>query len=86
MFMTITILFAFSTIVSGYCFGELSLIFIKKNISNKGILLFKLLTITLVFIGGIISPNILWNLIDVLIAILSIVNIFSIYHLKDKIK
>lgn len=86
MFMIITILFAFSTIVSGYCFGELSLIFIKKNISNKGILLFKLLTITLVFIGGIISPNILWNLIDVLIAILSIVNIFSIYHLKDKIK
>ena len=86
MFLIITILFAFSTIVSGYCFGELSLEFIKKNVSKKCIFLFKVLTVILVFIGGLISPNILWNLIDVLIAILSIINIYSIYKLKDRIK
>lgn len=86
IFLIITILFAFSTIVSGYCFGELSLEFIKKNISKRSINLFKILTITLVFVGGLISPNILWNLIDVLIAILSIINIYSIYKLKDRIK
>ena len=86
MFLIITVLFAFSTIVSGYCFGELSLDFIYKKISNRSIFIFKLLTIILVFFGGLISPNILWNLIDVLIGILTIINIYSIYHLKDKIR
>lgn len=86
MFLIITVLFAFSTIVSGYCFGELSLDFIKKNISNKSINVFKLITIILVFFGGLISPTILWNLIDVLIAILTIINVYYIYLLKNKIR
>lgn len=86
IFLIITILFAFSTIVSGYCFGELSLEFIYKKISKQSINLFKILTIILVFAGGLISPNILWNLIDILIAILTIINIYSIYLLKNKIK
>ena len=86
MFLIITILFAFSTIVSGYCYGELSLEFINKNITSNGIFIFKLLVVILVFIGGIVSSNILWNLIDVLIAILTIINVYSIYKLKDKIK
>ena len=86
MFLIITILFAFSTIVSGYCFGELSLDFIYKKISKRTINIFKLLAIILVFLGGLISPNVLWNLIDVLIAILTIINVYSIYLLKNKIK
>ena len=86
IFLIITILFAFSTIVSGYCFGELSLQFIYKKISKRSINIFKIITVILVFLGGIISPNILWNLIDVLIAILTILNIYSIYLLKNKIK
>ena len=86
MFLVITILFAFSTIVSGYCFGELSLNFLFRNISFKGINLFKLVTIFLIFLGGIISPNILWNLIDILIGVLTIINVYSIYLLKGKIK
>jgi len=86
IFMIITILFAFSTIVSGYCFGELSLNYIVKFISNKKLNIFKLITIILIFFGGLISPNILWNLIDVLIAILTIINVYSIYKLRNKIK
>lgn len=86
MFLIITVLFAFSTIVSGYCFGELSLEFLKKDISKRSIFLFKILTVVLVFTGGLISPNILWNLIDVLIGILTIINVYSIYKLKDKLR
>jgi len=86
IFLIITILFAFSTIVSGYCFGELALSFIKKNISDHSIRLFKFVSIILVFFGGLISPNILWNLIDVLLGILTIINVYSIYLLRDKIK
>ena len=86
MFLIITVLFASSTVVSGYCFGEVSLKYIKKNINNKSILFFKILTIILIFLGGIISPNILWNLIDILIAILTIINLYAIYLLKNKIR
>lgn len=86
LFLLITILFAFSTIVSGYCFGEISLKFIRVNLSKKSINIFKSFTIVLVFIGGLISPNIIWNLIDVLIAIMTIINVYSIFLLKDKMK
>lgn len=86
MFLIITVLFAFSTIVSGYCFGELALNFIIKRISVKSINLFKIITIVLIFIGGLISPNVLWNLIDVLIAVLTIINVYSIYLFKGNIK
>lgn len=86
MFLIITVLFAFSTIVSGYCFGELSLKFLCKRISVKSINLFKIITIILIFIGGLVNPNILWNLIDVLIAILTIINVYSIYLFKGNIK
>ncbi len=86
IFIIITILFAFSTVVSGYLFGELSLKFIITKLTNKEVTLFKILTIILVFLGGILSPNILWNLIDILIAILTIINLYTIFCLKKKIE
>lgn len=86
LFIIITILFAFSTIVSGYCFGELALTYVISKVNNKIKFLFKLLTIILIFIGGIISPNIIWNIIDIVIALLTIINLYSIYLLRNKIK
>ena len=86
LFLIITILFAFSTIVSGYCFGEKSLEYLDNKLNNRKIFIFKTITIILTFIGGIISPNILWNIIDILIAVLTIINIYSIYLIKDKFK
>ena len=72
----ITILFAFSTIISGYFFGENNV----RNFTNnkKAINIFKLVVILVVFISGYVSPNILWNLTDCFIAILAIINISSI--------
>lgn len=86
LFLIITILFAFSTIVSGYCFGEKALEYLDNKLNNRKIFIFKTITIILTFIGGIISPNILWNIIDILIAVLTIINIYSIYLIKDKFK
>lgn len=86
LFLIIAILFAFSTIVSGYCFGEKALEYLDNNLNRRKIFVFKTITIILTFVGGIISPNILWNIIDILIAILTIINVYSIYLLKDKFK
>lgn len=85
LFVIITILFAFSTIVSGYCFGELALDYVMEDVNKKSINVFKVLTIILIFVGGLISPNILWNLIDILIALLTIINLYAIYLLRNKI-
>ena len=72
----ITILFAFSTIISGYFFGENN---VKNFTNNKKIInIFKLIVILVIFISGYVSPNILWNLTDCFIAILAIINISSI--------
>ena len=77
----VTILFAYSTIISGYYYGESSLKFLVKRCPQIYIILFKLITIILLFIGGIIKPSIIWNIVDSLVAFLAIINIYSIYKL-----
>lgn len=72
----ITILFAFSTIISGYFFGENNLRIFTNN--KKIINVFKIIVILIIAISGYVSPNILWNLTDYFIAILAIINISSI--------
>ena len=77
----ITILFAFSTIISGYFFGETNLRIFTNN--KKIINLFKVIVILIIFISGYISPTILWNLTDYFIAILAIINVSSILKIKN---
>ena len=77
----VTILFAYSTIISGYYYGESSLKFLINKCSKIFIFAFKLITIILLFIGGLINPSIIWNIVDTLVALLAIINIYSIYKL-----
>lgn len=76
----ITILFAFSTIISGYFFGENNLRIFTNN--KKIINVFKIIVILIIAISGYVSPNILWNLTDYFIAILAIINISSIIRIS----
>lgn len=78
----ITILFAVSTIISGYLFGENNL---KIFTTNKIIInIFKIIVILIVFISGYIKPSILWNLTDFFIAILTLINISSILKIDTQ--
>ena len=82
-FIFITILiFSFSTILTGYYDSEISL----KCITNKYTLPLKIITIIVIFLGTIISSKIIWNLVDIIVGILSIINIYSILKLKNEIK
>ena len=76
------IAFSFSTIVSGYYYGESNLKFIFKNISPTYILGLKIITCFLLVLGSFISPTFLWNLVDILAGILAIINIYAIFSLK----
>lgn len=79
------IAFSFSTIVSGYYYGESNLKFIFKNISPTYILGLKIITCFLLILGSFISPTFLWNLVDILAGILAIINIYAIFSLRRDI-
>lgn len=78
-------LFAFSTILTGYYYGEASLRFLIGNKYKKIILILKIITIVVIFFGGVVSSTFLWNFVDLLVAFLAIINITVIFLLRDNI-
>lgn len=79
------LLFAFSTILTGYYYIESNLKFFKPNITHKQLIIIKITTLIFLFIGCIISSKQLWNIVDCLIALLAIINIYSLLKLRNKI-
>lgn len=73
------ILFAYSTIIGGYYYGEVAFKYIFKN---KYTLFFKVIVLLLLFLSTIISPDIIWNIIDKFIIVLGLINVYSLYKLE----
>lgn len=83
LILTISIiLFAFSTIIGGYYYGEIALKFLIKDLNTK---LFKIIVLVLLLISTVISPTIIWNLIDKSIVILAIINTISLVMMRKEI-
>ncbi len=78
--------FAFSTILTGYYYIESNLKFFKSKISHKQLIIIKAITIIFLFIGCIISSEQLWDIVDCLVAMLAIINIYALVKLRHKIK
>jgi len=74
--------FAFSTVISGYYYGESNIKFLFKKINNKGIMILKVFVILIILYGAIAKPSTLWDLVDIGVAILAIINIFAIFMLR----
>ena len=79
------LLFAFSTILTGYYYIESNLKFFKEKINKQQLIIIKIITIIFLFIGCIISSEKLWKIVDCLIAILAIINIYALLKLRNKI-
>ncbi len=77
------ILFAFSTIIAGYYYGESNLKYIVKN--NKYSFILKIITLVILLFSSIMSANFLWNFVDIFVAILGIINIISLFLLKKDV-
>lgn len=76
------LMFSFSTVLTGYYYCQSSLKFLSKNINTKCLLTITPLSVVL---GAITSPTTIWTLVDILVAILAIINIYSIFKLKEEI-
>lgn len=80
------ILFAFSTIVAGYYYGESNLKYLNKNTSKNHILLLKIVTVVLLVVGSVIKASIIWSIVDILVALMAIVNMYAVILLRRDVK
>ena len=78
--------FAFSTIISGYYYGESNLKYLDKKTNSTKIYLLNVAVVIILFVGAVISPSILWDLVDIGAAILAIINVISIMLLNKDVK
>lgn len=76
------ILFSFSTILTGYYYIETEFKFLMGRVSTK---LIVFITSLSVLFGSIISSNTIWQLIDIVVAVLSLINVSSLFKLKKEI-
>lgn len=75
------ILFSFSTILTGYYYGESSLKYFFKTIKPRYLIILKLVTLIVLFMGVMLSATFLWNLVDLFVALLAIINMIVLYKL-----
>lgn len=74
------LLFAFSSIVGNYYYGETNIQFITdKKIYLQ---LYRILVCAMVFFGSIVKMEIVWNLADIFMGLMAIVNLIAIVLLS----
>ena len=76
----ITILFAFSTIISSYYFGESNLLFFTRNKIIKS--LYMIIFLVVIILSAYIRANILWSMVDALVGVLAIINVYTIIRIN----
>ena len=82
-FITLCIfLFAFSSLIGNYYYGEANLEFLTK--SKSSMFIFRVLTVVFVFLGSIASLGLVWDMADVFMGIMALMNIIVIAILSPK--
>ena len=82
-FITLCIfLFAFSSLVGNYYYGEANLEFLTK--SKTSMLVFRVLTVACVYLGSVASLGLVWDIADVSMGVMALMNIIVIAILSPK--
>ena len=80
------LLFSFTTILTGYYDGESSLKYFFDNLKDSHLNILKMASLIVLFLGCIIPSQDLWSFVDILMAFLAIINIYSLFKLKRDVK
>ena len=83
--IVLIIFLAYSTIIAGYYYGESNLKYLIKSIKNYHLIILKILTSGLLFVGSLINASLLWKTVDILIEILIIINMYTLLKLRKEI-
>ncbi len=80
-FITLSIFaFAFTSVIGNYCYAESNILFIENN---KVVLnVFRISCLAAVFLGAQADFSLVWNLADVTMGLMAIVNIIAIFLLS----
>ncbi|WP_339197415.1 alanine/glycine:cation symporter family protein [Solibacillus sp. FSL R5-0449] len=75
----IVFMFAFSTVIGNYYYGESNISFIKE--SKMGLLVFRVFVVLFVMFGSIAKVQIVWDLADLFMAFMAIINLLAVLQL-----
>ena len=75
--------FAFSSIVGNYCYAEGNLLFIRDN--KRLLTVFRWVVVAAVFFGAQADFATVWDLADVLMGLMAIVNIATLFALSKTV-
>ncbi|WP_428772969.1 alanine/glycine:cation symporter family protein [Vibrio sp.] len=73
--------FAFTSIIANYSYAETNLVFLEHN-NKKGLMLFRLVVLGMVMFGALGAHSTVWNLADVSMGLMAIVNLVAILLLS----
>lgn len=80
IFLSIAVfLFAYSTVIGNYYYGETNIGFIKD--SKPALLIFRILAVAFVMFGSVAKVQIVWDLADLFMAIMAVINLLAILML-----
>ncbi|MDN4494838.1 alanine/glycine:cation symporter family protein [Ureibacillus aquaedulcis] len=80
IFLAIAVfLFAYSTVIGNYYYGETNIGFIKE--SKTALLIFRILVVGFVMFGSVAKVQIVWDLADLFMAMMAIINLIAILML-----
>ncbi|WP_413110232.1 alanine/glycine:cation symporter family protein [Thaumasiovibrio sp. DFM-14] len=75
------ILFCFSSIIANYSYAETNIMFLNGN-NNRGLFAFRLAVLAMVMFGSVASLPLVWDLADVSMGMMAMVNIVAMVMLS----
>ncbi|KGX87223.1 sodium:alanine symporter [Pontibacillus litoralis JSM 072002] len=77
-------LFAFSSVVGNYYYGETNLQFIKDN--KNHLTIYRIAVVAMVIFGTVAKMELVWALADLSMAIMALINLYAIFRLSNVAK
>ncbi|MFB9859802.1 alanine/glycine:cation symporter family protein [Salinicoccus siamensis] len=77
----VILLFAYSSILGNYFYGQSNLNYIKEN--KTLLFAFKLLVVLMVFIGAIMDLETAWSMADLFMALMAVTNLVAVFGLSN---
>ena len=77
------VLFSFSTITTGYFYGESCFSFFSFD--KHFLFILRGVTLIILFLGGILSSNFLWAIVDIFVGVLIIINLIAMWFLRNDV-
>ncbi|WP_214748974.1 sodium:alanine symporter family protein [Exiguobacterium sp. s189] len=83
--MTIAILlFAFSSILANYYYGETNIEFISEK--KRYLIIYRIAVIGMVMFGSVRSAGLVWSIADIFMGLMALVNMYAIFRLSKVAK